>query len=153
MLKLLEYFDFGKRWKSKYSWAMLYIINTGGQGSLCLDFCPPLMSSFKSNSCRERLMNLSQNCLHRNQLFLLASMNCNLYYSFQWIVSGSEDNMVYIWNLQTKEIVQKLSGHTGIMNCFVLVSFITLRENLDALIIWEMIEENWKPLHPGETIV
>ena len=32
---------------------------------------------------------------------------------FQWIVSGSEDNMVYIWNLQTKEIVQKLQGHTG----------------------------------------
>ena len=34
----------------------------------------------------------------------------------QWIVSGSEDNMVYIWNLQTKEIVQKLQGHTG-KNC------------------------------------
>jgi WD40 repeat protein len=32
---------------------------------------------------------------------------------FQWIVSGSEDNTVYIWNLQTKEIVQKLQGHTG----------------------------------------
>lgn len=31
----------------------------------------------------------------------------------QWIVSGSEDNLVYIWNLQTKEIVQKLQGHTG----------------------------------------
>ncbi|KTG37358.1 hypothetical protein cypCar_00002089, partial [Cyprinus carpio] len=30
----------------------------------------------------------------------------------KWIVSGSEDNMVYIWNLQTKEIVQKLQGHT-----------------------------------------
>ena len=28
-------------------------------------------------------------------------------------MSGSEDNMVYIWNLQTKEIVQKLEGHTG----------------------------------------
>lgn len=33
--------------------------------------------------------------------------------SLQWIVSGSEDNLVYIWNLQTKEIVQKLQGHTG----------------------------------------
>lgn len=33
---------------------------------------------------------------------------------FQWIVSGSEDSMVYIWNLQTKEIVQKLQGHTGL---------------------------------------
>ena len=33
----------------------------------------------------------------------------------QWIVSGSEDNMVYIWNLQTKEIVQQLEGHTGML--------------------------------------
>lgn len=33
--------------------------------------------------------------------------------TIQWIVSGSEDNMVYLWNLQTKEIVQKLEGHTG----------------------------------------
>ena len=31
----------------------------------------------------------------------------------QWIVSGSEDHMVYLWNLQTKEIVQTLAGHTG----------------------------------------
>lgn len=27
------------------------------------------------------------------------------------IVSGWEDNLVYIWNLQTKEIVQKLGPH------------------------------------------
>ena len=33
----------------------------------------------------------------------------------KWIVSGSEDNMVYIWNLQTKEIVQKLTGHTDVV--------------------------------------
>lgn len=31
----------------------------------------------------------------------------------QWIVSGSEDNLVFVWNLQTKEVVQKLQGHTG----------------------------------------
>jgi COMPASS component SWD3 len=36
-----------------------------------------------------------------------------LSYSSKWIVSGSEDNMVYIWNLQTKEVVQRLVGHTG----------------------------------------
>ena len=37
---------------------------------------------------------------------------------FQWIVSGSEDNLVYIWNLQTKEVVQTLEGHTGKSNHF-----------------------------------
>ena len=31
----------------------------------------------------------------------------------KWIVSGSEDHAVYVWNLQTKEIVQKLEGHRG----------------------------------------
>ena len=33
----------------------------------------------------------------------------------KWIVSGSEDSQVYIWNLQTKEIVQKLNGHTDVV--------------------------------------
>ena len=32
-------------------------------------------------------------------------------------MSGSEDNMVYIWNLQTKEVVQKLQGHTDVVLC------------------------------------
>lgn len=35
----------------------------------------------------------------------------------QWIVSGSEDNMVYIWNLQSKEVVQRLQGHTDTVLC------------------------------------
>lgn len=40
------------------------------------------------------------------------------FYRFpQWIVSGSEDNMVYIWNLQSKEIVQRLTGHTDTVLC------------------------------------
>lgn len=39
------------------------------------------------------------------------------FFDFQWIVSGSEDNMVYIWNLQTKEVVQRLQGHTDTVLC------------------------------------
>ena len=38
-------------------------------------------------------------------------------FSGKWIVSGSEDNLVYIWNLQTKEVVQKLHGHTDVVLC------------------------------------
>lgn len=46
----------------------------------------------------------------------------DIYFEFsfhfvQWIVSGSEDNMVYIWNLQSKEIVQRLTGHTDTVLC------------------------------------
>ena len=37
----------------------------------------------------------------------------------QWIVSGSEDNLVYIWNLQSKEVVQTLEGHSGMLCLFL----------------------------------
>jgi len=48
--------------------------------------------------------------------FIFTKLNtCIL--AFQWIVSGSEDNMVYIWNLQSKEVVQKLQGHTDTVLC------------------------------------
>ena len=33
----------------------------------------------------------------------------------KWIVSCSEDRLVYIWNLQTREIVQKLEGHSDVV--------------------------------------
>jgi len=32
-------------------------------------------------------------------------------------VSGPKNNQAYIWNLQTKEIVQKLGGHTDGIFC------------------------------------
>lgn len=33
----------------------------------------------------------------------------------KWIVSGSEDKRVYLWDLQTKEVVQVLEGHGGML--------------------------------------
>lgn len=30
-----------------------------------------------------------------------------------WIVSGSEDHKVYLWELQSRSIVQILEGHNG----------------------------------------
>ncbi|XP_021655265.2 COMPASS-like H3K4 histone methylase component WDR5A [Hevea brasiliensis] len=30
----------------------------------------------------------------------------------KYIVSGTEDNCVYLWELQTRKVVQKLEGHT-----------------------------------------
>lgn len=52
----------------------------------------------------------------------------------QWIVSGSEDNRVYIWNLQSKEIVQTLEGHTGHLFCYTheikhLKNVLSLKKN------------------------
>lgn len=53
--------------------------------------------------------------------YLLNIMTISFTYDFdlefQWIVSGSEDNMVYIWNLQSKEVVQRLQGHTDVVLC------------------------------------
>lgn len=34
----------------------------------------------------------------------------------KWIVSGSEDGKVYLWDLQTREIVQTLAGHSCMCN-------------------------------------
>ena len=39
----------------------------------------------------------------------------------QWIVCGSEDNLVYLWNLQTKEVMQTLAGHSGVHFCACLL--------------------------------
>jgi COMPASS component SWD3 len=33
----------------------------------------------------------------------------------KYIVSGSEDNMVYLWDLRSRQIVQKLTGHTDMV--------------------------------------
>ena len=30
----------------------------------------------------------------------------------KWVVAGSEDSQVYLWDLQRKNIVQRLKGHT-----------------------------------------
>lgn len=30
-----------------------------------------------------------------------------------WVVSGSDTSEVWIWDLQTKEVLQKLGEHTG----------------------------------------
>ena len=55
-------------------------------------------------------------------------MVCNLFkfLFFQWIVSGSEDNQVYIWNLQSKDVVQRLAGHTGVCLHFAISSFLCM---------------------------
>ena len=40
----------------------------------------------------------------------------------KWIVSGSEDKKVYLWDLQSREIVQVLEGHEGMpCACYMLV--------------------------------
>jgi WD40 repeat protein len=42
-------------------------------------------------------------------------------------ISGSEDNLVYIWDLQSKKIVQKLAGHTGILPHLVALVLLMYR--------------------------
>ncbi len=31
--------------------------------------------------------------------------------SGRWVVSGSEDGAVYVWDLQTRQVLQKLGSH------------------------------------------
>ena len=44
-------------------------------------------------------------------MFATFSVTCG-----KWIVSGSEDHLIYIWDLQSKEVVQRLQGHEGECN-------------------------------------
>ena len=37
------------------------------------------------------------------------------FHNGKYIISGSEDNKIYIWDLQTKEIASILDGHTGLL--------------------------------------
>uniref|UniRef100_A0AAR2JIU0 WDR5-like beta-propeller domain-containing protein n=1 Tax=Pygocentrus nattereri TaxID=42514 RepID=A0AAR2JIU0_PYGNA len=69
-----------------------------------------------SGQCLKTLIGISTACLPISlSLEARYVANLSLLTSIQWIVSGSEDHMVYIWNLQTKEIVQKLQGHADVV--------------------------------------
>jgi WD40 repeat protein len=35
----------------------------------------------------------------------------------KYIVAGSEDNCIYFWGLQSREVVLKLEGHTDVVLC------------------------------------
>ncbi|KAL3676453.1 hypothetical protein R1sor_026401 [Riccia sorocarpa] len=47
---------------------------------------------------------------HTNQKFCIFSTFSVT--NGKYIVSGSEDNCIYVWDLQARNIIQKLEGHT-----------------------------------------
>lgn len=52
---------------------------------------------------------------HKNRVYCMQSTFSVT--NGRYIVSGSEDNSVYLWDLQGKHIVQKLEGHTDTVIC------------------------------------
>lgn len=47
---------------------------------------------------------------HTNQKFCIFATFA-VHGEDRWVVSGSEDKGVYIWDVQSKQVVQKLEGH------------------------------------------
>lgn len=66
--------------------------------------------------CEQRLWNFSTGKFlktytgHTNSKYCISSAFSVT--NGMYIVSGSEDACVYLWDLQTRKVVQKLEGHT-----------------------------------------
>ena len=55
---------------------------------------------------------------HLNKDFCV--MTCFSTVNGKWVISGSEDNHLYVWDLNTCQVVGKLTGHTGpVLSCDV----------------------------------
>ena len=55
---------------------------------------------------------------HLNKDFCV--MGCFSTVNGKWVISGSEDNRLYIWDLNTCQVVRKLTGHTRpVLSCDV----------------------------------
>ncbi|KAF9270396.1 WD40 repeat-containing protein [Marasmius fiardii PR-910] len=52
---------------------------------------------------------------HTNRVYCLCACFSGSKTSTKYIVSGSEDNKAYIWNLQTRKIFQVLEGHRDVV--------------------------------------
>ncbi|CAM9253028.1 unnamed protein product [Chrysoparadoxa australica] len=75
----------------------------------------------------------------------------------RWVVSGSEDHKIYIWDLQSKEVVQTLSGHTDdilAINCHPEFNAIASggMKGCKRVMIWmDSRPPTEKPCQPEET--
>ncbi len=56
--------------------------------------------------------------------------------SVKQFASGSEDGKVYIWDLQTKQVIQRLDGHTNV----VLAVVAHPTERVIASTEWEKVK-------------
>jgi len=52
---------------------------------------------------------------HRQERFMIRSSWGGAHESF--VVSGSEDNNIYIWRASTGELIDRLEGHDSCVNC------------------------------------
>lgn len=95
------------------SWYVLFGI------SLFLNALWPLLCyhlTWNIMPCEQRLWNYSTGKFlktytgHVNSKYCISSAFSIT--NGKYIVSGSEDNCVYLWELQTRKVVQKLEGHT-----------------------------------------
>jgi COMPASS component SWD3 len=63
----------------------------------------------------------------------------------KWIVAGSEDHKTYIWDLQTREIVQILEGHQDVVVAVAVSQFLSLNSAFLTNILLQV--------HPKENMI
>ena len=71
----------------------------------------------------------------------------NIAFSFdkKYMLTGNDGNKTKIWNLQNRQIIQTLTGHTGEVTCFAYSTdgnYIVTGGNDNKIIIWKQRQQN-----------
>ena len=60
----------------------------------------------------------------------------------RFLVAGSEDSLVYVWDRDTSQLLEKLDGHTSIINSISSTGNLFISSSDDSSIrVWESIED------------
>lgn len=93
--------------------SVFHLVKTISRKS-ALAMLPIRSSSFKA-TCNCLLGCILWHTGHLNKDYCI--MGCFSTVNGKWVISGSEDNQLYVWDLNTCQVAGKLTGHTQPVLC------------------------------------